>query len=100
MKREKLSQTNVVPMSTLGFVASMESELVALFVFSFQICPVCAAHPSGIPNHLTDDFPGHLMLDHSRTLRDSDGISLSSYLYSQICIQTLNMWQVAAQSVT
>ena len=40
-----------------------------------QICPVCAAHPSGNPNHLTDDFPSHLTLDHSRSLRDVDLIS-------------------------
>lgn len=33
------------------------------------ICPVCAAHPSGDPNHLTDDLPTHLTMEH-RALRD------------------------------
>ena len=28
------------------------------------ICPVCASHPSGDPNHLTDDFPTHLTMEH------------------------------------
>ncbi|XP_019864411.1 PREDICTED: E3 ubiquitin-protein ligase KCMF1-like isoform X2 [Amphimedon queenslandica] len=36
------------------------------------ICPVCAAYPGGNPNHQTRDFSGHLMLDHSLTLRDAD----------------------------
>lgn len=33
------------------------------------ICPVCAAHPSGDPNHLTDDLPTHLTVEH-RALRE------------------------------
>ena len=28
------------------------------------ICPVCASHPSGDPNHLTDDFLSHLTMEH------------------------------------
>ena len=36
------------------------------------ICPVCSAHPTGNPNHLTDDFSGHLMLDHSRVPREPE----------------------------
>ena len=40
-----------------------------------KICPVCSAHPTGQPNHLTDDFPGHLMLDHSRAPREPDLVS-------------------------
>ena len=38
------------------------------------ICPVCAAHPSGDPNHLTDDLPTHLTVEH-RALRDMEMIS-------------------------
>ena len=43
---------------------------------SMEICPVCAAYPGGNPNHQTRDFSGHLMLDHSLTLRDADLISI------------------------
>lgn len=35
------------------------------------ICPVCAAHPSGDPNHLTDDLPTHLTVEH-RALREME----------------------------
>lgn len=35
------------------------------------ICPVCAAHPSGDPNHLTDDLPAHLSMEH-RAFRDME----------------------------
>lgn len=28
------------------------------------ICPVCASHPSGDPNHVTDDLPSHLTMEH------------------------------------
>lgn len=28
------------------------------------ICPVCAAYPNGDPNHLTDDLPTHLTVEH------------------------------------
>ena len=36
------------------------------------ICPVCASHPSGDPNHLTDDFPSHLTMEHRPPPRDYD----------------------------
>lgn len=35
------------------------------------ICPVCAAHPNGEPNHVTDDLLTHLTLEH-RTAREID----------------------------
>ena len=45
------------------------------------ICPVCASHPSGDPNHLTDDFPSHLTMEH-RPPRDYDQvISFPQILY-------------------
>jgi hypothetical protein len=39
------------------------------------ICPVCAALPHGDPNHLTEDFPAHLALEH-RPGRDLDDPSI------------------------
>ena len=35
------------------------------------ICPVCASHPSGDPNHLTDDLPTHLTMEH-RAFREME----------------------------
>ena len=43
------------------------------------ICPVCAAYPNGDPNHLTDDLPTHLTVEH-RALEIS---SLSLALHSE-----------------
>lgn len=52
------------------------------------ICPVCASHPSGDPNHLTDDFPTHLTMEH-RPPRDYElVISSSSYHY---CTYSLSL---------
>ncbi|KAI0209712.1 E3 ubiquitin-protein ligase KCMF1 [Lamellibrachia satsuma] len=35
------------------------------------VCPICAALPSGDPNHMTDDFAAHLTLEH-RTPHEFD----------------------------
>ena len=45
------------------------------------ICPVCAAHPSGDPNHLTDDFPSHLTMEH-RPPRDYELVISSLRIFS------------------
>lgn len=38
---------------------------------SFEVvCPVCAAVPGGDPNLITDDFVGHLTLEHRTGSRD------------------------------
>lgn len=34
------------------------------------ICPVCAAYPNGDPNHLTDDLPTHLTVEHRALEQD------------------------------
>ena len=39
-------------------------------VFVVQVCPVCASLPGGDPNHVTDDFAGHLTLEHRSGPRD------------------------------
>ncbi|XP_022247087.1 E3 ubiquitin-protein ligase KCMF1-like [Limulus polyphemus] len=44
---------------------------------SFEVvCPICAASPSGEPNHVTNDFAAHLTLEH-RSPRDLDEVTTS-----------------------
>lgn len=47
------------------------------------VCPVCAALPGGDPNLVTDDFAGHLTLEHRTGPRD-----LISFLISFFTIPT------------
>ena len=53
------------------------------------ICPVCASHPSGDPNHLTDDFLSHLTMEH-RPPRDYE-LVISSH--SPPLLSLLEFWQ-------
>lgn len=48
------------------------------------ICPVCAAHPTGDPNHLTDDLPTHLTMEH-RAFRDTEISFLACYVLRRLC---------------
>lgn len=46
----------------------------------FQVCPLCAALPVGEPNLVTEDFLGHLTLEHrnSRDLDETGGSASST----------------------
>jgi hypothetical protein len=46
------------------------------------VCPICASLPGGEPNHVTDDFAGHLALEH-RAPRDF--ISFPICLFLEAC---------------
>lgn len=43
------------------------------------VCPICAALPSGEPNHVTDDFASHLTMEH-RSPRDIEEPSGSRHV--------------------
>ncbi|PSN42349.1 E3 ubiquitin-protein ligase KCMF1 [Blattella germanica] len=46
---------------------------------SFEVvCPVCASLPGGDPNLVTDDFAGHLTLEHRSGPRDLISFLISS----------------------
>ncbi|KAG8233391.1 hypothetical protein J437_LFUL013171 [Ladona fulva] len=55
---------------------------------SFEVvCPVCASLPGGDPNHVTEDFAGHLTLEHRSGPRDLISFLISS-LYRVCPTQT------------
>lgn len=39
-------------------------------IILLQVCPVCASIPGADPNNMTDDFAGHLSLEHRSGPRD------------------------------
>lgn len=43
------------------------------------ICPICASLPGGDPNLVTDDFAGHLTLEHRSGPRDLISFLISFY---------------------
>lgn len=45
------------------------------------VCPVCAALPGGDPNLVTDDFAGHLTLEHRTGPRDLISFLISFFKY-------------------
>ena len=50
---------------TTVIVTDLDHNLSNLFNFhEFQVCPICAAAPGGDPNHVTDNFMAHMMLEH------------------------------------
>lgn len=48
------------------------------------VCPVCAALPGGDPNLVTDDFAGHLTLEHRTGPRDLISFLISFFIFYQI----------------
>ena len=54
------------------------------------ICPVCAAHPSADPNHVTDDLPTHLTVEH-RALKEMD-LMISLMLISVYSLYTTHTY--------
>ncbi|XP_015602981.1 E3 ubiquitin-protein ligase KCMF1 isoform X2 [Cephus cinctus] len=57
----------------MGFTEATLQEHVAAdhLDTNFEVvCPVCASLPGGDPNHVTDDFAGHLTLEHRSGPRD------------------------------
>lgn len=43
-----------------------------------QVCPICASHPGGDPNCVTDDFAEHLSIQH-RTPREFISFFISTF---------------------
>ena len=61
------------------------------------ICPVCAAHPTGDPNHLTDDLPTHLTMEH-RAFRDME-ISFLMCDLGPLCYQLFNLAHIETRGM-
>lgn len=55
----------------------------------FKVCPICAAVPGGDPNLMTDDFAGHLTLEHRTGPRD-----LISFLDEPVATRVHNVRRI------
>lgn len=59
----------------------------------FQVvCPVCASMPGGEPNFVTDDFAGHLTLEHRTGPRDLISFLISFSNYNLLFRMFTFMW--------